>query len=171
MDALALRPEQGPGAPPITLIPKSNARRLATTVTISPREATRASEVSSASSPPAQSTAASTPPGASALTRSSSPAPYETGSAPNSRSSSCPLWLAVPITRAPAAIASCTAIRPTPPAAPWIRTVSPAPTPTTVSACAAVTPVSIIPLASSNDSGDGLGITLDGARQSGRTRR
>ena len=72
-----------------------------------------------------------------------------------------PPWLAVPITRAPSATASCTAIRPTPPVAPWTRTVWPAPTPVTASACAAVTPVSIIPLASSNDSGDGLGITLD----------
>ena len=55
-------------------------------VTIRSRCGTRAREVSRASSPPAASTAASTPPGASARTRPSSPAPYVTGSAPNSRS-------------------------------------------------------------------------------------
>ena len=65
------------------------------------------------------------------------------------------------MTRAPAATASWTAIRPTPPEAPWIRTVSPAPTRVTASACTAVAPVSIIPLACSNDSVEGLGITLE----------
>ena len=67
----------------------------------------------------------------------------------------------MPITRAPAATASWTAISPTPPEAPWTRTVPPAPTWVTVSACAAVAPVSIIPLASPNDSAGGLGITLE----------
>ena len=80
-----------------------------------------------ASSVPTRSRAASTPSGASARTRSSSPSPYATGSAPSSRSRS---WLrspAVAITRAPRSRASCTAYRPTPPDAPCTSTVSPSP--------------------------------------------
>ena len=65
------------------------------------------------------------------------------------------------ITLAPASTANCTAIRPTPPDAPWTTTVSPAPTPVIVNACTAVDPVSIRPLACSKVSVDGVGTTLE----------
>ena len=57
---------------------------------------------------------------------------------------------AVPITRAPASFASCTANTPTPPAAPPIRTVSPDRRPIAASAAAAVRPATGSVLATSS---------------------
>ena len=53
------------------------------------------------------------------------------------------------MTLAPRATASCTAIRPTPPLAPWISTVSPVPTSVFVNRCHAVPPASSRPAACS----------------------
>ena len=50
---------------------------------------------------------------------------------------------------------------PTPPAAPWISTVSPAPTPVAASRCQAVTPVTISPEAWAQSSVSGLGTSAD----------
>ena len=62
-----------------------------------------------------------------------------TSSAPRPRTKSCLGALAVPITWAPRALAICTATWPTPPAAAWMRTRSPAPTcAVSTSACHAV---------------------------------
>jgi radical SAM superfamily enzyme YgiQ (UPF0313 family) len=97
--------------------------------------ATRLAEAAKAYTPPNRSSTASTPSGASARTRSSSPGPSTTGSAPSRRTKSWLRSLAVPITRvAPSEWASCTARWPTPPAAPYTSTVAPADTRTARSA-------------------------------------
>ncbi|CAM5465042.1 hypothetical protein STENM327S_00590 [Streptomyces tendae] len=70
--------------------------------------------------------------------------------------------LAVATTVAPRATASWTATRPTPPAAPWISTVSPLPRPIASSVCTAVTPAASSPPACSQDRATGFG-TTDGA--------
>jgi hypothetical protein len=50
-------------------------------------------------------------------------------------------------------------MRPTPPEAPWINTVSPLSTSVEARACVAVAPATISPLASSKDNAAGLGTT------------
>src|SRR5580692_3220385 len=69
-------------------------------------------------------------------------------------------WLdgpASPITVAPARLASCTAIEPTPPAAPETTTTSPGPTLTAWTIAQAVNPATGIPPATSHGRPDGLG--------------
>jgi hypothetical protein len=92
---------------------------------VTTRAGSPAIAMSSGRAPPAQSKTALTPFGASALTRFSSPSPYVVGSAPRERRKSWLRSLAVPMTAAPRATASWMATVPTPPAAPWISTMSP----------------------------------------------
>ena len=70
------------------------------------------------------------------------------------------------MTTAPRPAASWTAMVPTPPDAPWISTVSPWCTPMAASACQAVTPVSISPLAWAQSSARGLGTSASAGTSS-----
>src|SRR5690606_28955765 len=63
--------------------------------------------------------------GAASRTRSTSPSPYATGTAPSDLRYSWLRGLAVPTTRAPRATAICTRNEPTPPAAACTSSVSP----------------------------------------------
>src|ERR1700760_279728 len=79
-------------------------------------------------------------------------------------------WLdgpARPITVAPARLASCTAIEPTPPAAPETTTTSPGPMATAWTIAQAVNPATGIAPATSQGRPDGLGGRLAGAATGG----
>ena len=154
-------PGSAPGAPPSTLMPVLSPRSNETMVAIRVRSGTSTNETSSASSVPARSSAASTPSGAAARTRSIRPDPYSTGMAPSWRRKSCRAGRAVATTVAPRSTASCTAMTPTPPAAPWISTVSPTLTPVTASRCQAVTPATISPEAWAQSSVSGFGTNAE----------
>ena len=89
--------------------------------------------------------------------RSATPSPYVTGITPWLDSHSWCGSLARPITVAPAFLASCTAIVPTPPAAPETTTVSPWPTETARTIAYAVAPATYSDPAASHDTPAGLG--------------
>ena len=85
-----------------------------------------------------------------------------TWSAPSDRTSSTLRLLHTPVTSAPSDVAVCTAIVPTPPEAPLMRTRAPGPTPpTSRMAISAVSPVMTDAAASSKLSPAGLGTSWD----------
>src|ERR1700734_2539853 len=89
--------------------------------------------------------------------RSATPSPYVTGITPWLDSHSWCCSPARPITAVPAFLARCTAIVPTPPAAPETTTVSPWPTETARTIAYAVAPATYIDPAASQDTPTGLG--------------
>src|SRR5262249_19282024 len=100
---------------------------------------------------------ARTPPGRAGRPRPAGPGPYAPGRGRRSRRNPCRAGLAVATAVAPRPVASCTAISPTPPAPPWIRTVSPSCTSVAARVCQAVTPASISPAAWAQSRASGFG--------------
>ena len=105
---------------------------------------------------PCRSMKASIPSGAWARSRSASPSPYSTGTAPWAVSQSAFAADAIPSTRAPRWTSNWVSTRPTPPAAADTATTSPRVAPAARAAAYAVTPMTYSDPATSHDIPAGL---------------